>query len=161
MLSLEKAKEFYAKGGEFRDLALGAYTEEELVKIDLPKTWVDFCNRFPIKCGEAFVGRTSTSVKLDFGAPRRPLSDRNILPSVNAADAHLAMMQLHQLRDCYRHGWKPSFGRKAYAIYREGSVFGICESCTDNNFLSFPTMELACHFLDRFKHLMHLAGDLI
>lgn len=43
-LSLEKAKEFYAKGGEFRDLALSAFTEEELTKKELPKTWEEYMN---------------------------------------------------------------------------------------------------------------------
>ena len=37
-LTPEKAKEFYKKGGELRDLALSAYTEEELLEIMLPKT---------------------------------------------------------------------------------------------------------------------------
>ena len=46
-LTLEKAKEFYKKGGEFRDLALSAYTEEKK-KNSLPKTWEEFCNRFKI-----------------------------------------------------------------------------------------------------------------
>ena len=45
-LTLEKAKKFYQKGGEFRDLALSAYTEEELTKVELPKTWEDFCYNY-------------------------------------------------------------------------------------------------------------------
>lgn len=40
-LSLEKAREFYSKGGEFKDLALSAFTEEEILMSvpALPKTW--------------------------------------------------------------------------------------------------------------------------
>lgn len=45
-LSLEKAKEFYNKGGEFRDLALSAYSKEELTTIELPKTWEEFYNNY-------------------------------------------------------------------------------------------------------------------
>lgn len=30
-LTLEKAKEFYDKGGEFRDLALSAFSKEEIL----------------------------------------------------------------------------------------------------------------------------------
>ena len=48
-LTLEKAKEFYKKGGEFRDLALSAYTEEELTKVELPKTWEEFCETIKYK----------------------------------------------------------------------------------------------------------------
>ena len=38
-LSLEKAREFYSKGGELKDLALSAFTEEEKLTPTLPKTW--------------------------------------------------------------------------------------------------------------------------
>ena len=37
-LTLEKAKEFYKKGGEFKELALSAFTEDELIQAHLPRT---------------------------------------------------------------------------------------------------------------------------
>lgn len=92
---------------------------------------------------------------------RNAQEDRNMCPSKKSAEAHLAMMQLHQLRDCYRQGWKPSYAFKAYAICREGTAFRVRETRSDDKFLSFPTMELAVYFLDRFKALIHLADDLI
>ena len=49
-LSLEKAREFYSKGGEFKDLALSAFTEDEIL-LKLPKTWEEFCNKYPVKDG--------------------------------------------------------------------------------------------------------------
>lgn len=42
-LSIEKAREFYSKGGEFKDLALSAFTEDEILISKLPKTWEEFC----------------------------------------------------------------------------------------------------------------------
>ena len=48
-LSLDKAKEFYEKGGEFKDLALSAFTEKELKEVKLPKTWEEFCSTHKIK----------------------------------------------------------------------------------------------------------------
>ena len=42
-LSLEKAREFYSKGGELKDLALSAFTEGEILASILPKTWEEFC----------------------------------------------------------------------------------------------------------------------
>ena len=48
-------------------------------------------------------------IRLVYEIDRDKDSDKNILPSKQAAEAHLALMQLHQLRDCYRQGWTPSF----------------------------------------------------
>ena len=43
-------------------------------------------------------------------------TDKNVLPSKKAAEQHLALMQLHQLRDCYRNGWKPKSSSSVYSI---------------------------------------------
>lgn len=40
---------------------------------------------------------------------RLPNADKNMLPSLEAAKAHLAYIQLHQLRDCYRQDWLPDW----------------------------------------------------
>ena len=42
-LTLEKAKEWYKKGGELREIALQAYSKEELDS--LPKSWEEFCKQ--------------------------------------------------------------------------------------------------------------------
>lgn len=44
-LTLDKAKEWYKQGGELKEVALQAYTEEELTNDELPKTCGDFCRR--------------------------------------------------------------------------------------------------------------------
>ena len=105
-LTLEKAKEFYKKGGEFRELALSAFTEEELTKVELPETWEEFCRQFTKIRGEYYID-TDSIIYGDGDGYRDPLYDRNMLPSKKAAEQHLALMQLHQLRDCYRQGWTP------------------------------------------------------
>ena len=123
MLSLEKAKEFYEKGGEFRDLALGAYTEEELTKVELPKTWEEFCEKYPVKKGESYLKTTD-----EIGVVACDLTNRgrkSWIPSKKSAEAHLAMIQLEQLRDCYRQGWKPNYGDdmvKHYIYVANGMV---------------------------------------
>ena len=99
-LSLEKAREFYSKGGEFKDLALSAFTEDEIL-LKLPKTWEEFCNNnYPVKGGIEYYIKDNSSIS--YGASKRERSkilDRNLLPSREAAEQHLALMQLHQLRD--------------------------------------------------------------
>ena len=37
-LTLDKAKEWYKKGGDLKQVALQAFSEKELTKVDLPKT---------------------------------------------------------------------------------------------------------------------------
>ena len=42
-ISLDKAREWYNKGGELKELALSAFSEEEIKASMLPKTWEEFC----------------------------------------------------------------------------------------------------------------------
>ena len=96
-------------------------------------------------------------------------SDRNILPSRQAAEQHLAYMQLHQLRDCYRQGWIPNLieGSRKYCIagyyssITKSIKYQVVDSTYASNFLSFPTYELAEEFLTNFYELIEQAGDLI
>ena len=136
-LSLEKAKEFYNKGGEFRDLALSAYTEEELTKTELPKTWEEFCKQNKTNENEYYLDNLSCIVKTEIDE-RHKCSDRNILPNKEAAEAHLALMQLHQLRDCYRQGWIPTLNKTSFGIIRrvEGDL-EVEKFVFSSRFLSF------------------------
>lgn len=164
MLSLEKAKEFYAKGGEFRDLALGAYTEEELTKKELPKTWAEFCRTHDIMPTEAFIdGRTSTTRHFAARGHRDIIEDRNMLPSMRDAEAHLALMQLHQLRDCYRQGWIPNYDDDTpkYSIYIGRGGIIVSPIYHQSRFLTFQDEETAVKFANRFPDLIKKAGDLI
>ena len=163
-LTLEKAKEFYKKGGEFKELALSAFTEEELTKGGLPKTWEEFCNNYKVQKEACFIDSDSDIVVVSSGT-RLIDSDQNLLPNKQAAEAHLALMQLHQLRDCYRQGWEPNWsdGEDKYCIVR---------SYNDTNhlvaaykgakvFLSFQSADIARLFLKNFRGLIEAAGDLV
>lgn len=161
-LTLEKAKEFYKKGGEFKDLALSAYTEEELTKVELPKTWEEFCSQFKIH-GEYYID-TDSSINGDCSGRRSPIFDKNMLPSKEAAEAHLALMQLHQLRDCYRQGWEPNWlddDNKYCIVYNSVYNYSISINKSTRVFLSFQSREIAQLFLDNFRNLIEEAGDLI
>ena len=100
---------------------------------------------------------------------RYKYTDRNILPNKQAAEAHLALMQLHQLRDCYRQGWVPDWknSSKKYSITRVYNFIDdkiklkIDEYIHTTLFLTFPTLEMAKEFLNNFKDLIEQAGDLI
>lgn len=164
-LTLDKAKEFYKKGGEFRDLALSAYTEKELKEIYLPKTWVEFCALKDIQPGEAYFCSTDGDFRVcEVHNCKRGMHSAMLLPSLKDAEAHLALAQLHQLRYYYRQGWKPNWTDKStkYYVYISCHGTGIIDSTIEEkHFLTFQTKELAEVFLKNFRELIIQAGDLV
>ena len=158
-LTLEKAKEWYKKGGELREIALQAFTEKELTKIDLPKTWEEFCENYPVQSGECWLGSCDEIYKKTYDKER---IYKNWIPSRKSAEAHLAMIQLEQLRDCWRQGWIPSKRDGGFGIrFDFYGGFRIIRLYSFSAFLSFPTEEMAEEFLECFRDLIEKAGDLI
>ena len=140
----------------------------EDIKPQLPKTWDEFCSQNPIKKGEVYIGVNCNILEPCWG-PRDIYGDKHILPNLRAAEAHLALMQLHQLRDCYRQGWKPNLKDSANKYGIQLAYNSISSSIElrvlwyqqVSTFLSFPTRELAEEFLTNFRELIEQAGDLI
>ena len=128
---------------------------------ELPETWEEFCKLYPVKSEECYIDDYSVISKTD--GSRHNIADRNILPSKEAAQAHLALMQLHQLRDCYRQGWVPDWNnfKFKYSICHYDNEYKAIQNVERNHFLSFQSMELAEKFLKNFKALIKKAGDLI
>lgn len=141
----------------------------EDIKPPLPKTWDEFCEQNLIKRGEYFLNSFSTSEQGTCETIRHKDSDRNILPNKQATEQHLVLMQLHQLRDCYRQGWIPNLTDKSdkycirwhYNLDTKSIEFIILNFSHVSTFLSFPTKELADKFLTNFRDLIEQAGDLI
>ena len=133
----------------------------EDIKPQLPETWKEFCHNYEVQKGERYISpdsdieTTSSGIRLEY-------SDRNILPSEKAAEQHLALMQLHQLRDCYRQGWVPKRNKTSFGIAREvvGGLY-IDRYIFSSKFLTFQTKEIAEEFLNNFRDLIEQAGDLI
>lgn len=154
-LTLDKAKEWYKKGGELKEVALQAYTEEELTKVKLPKTWEEFLSIDTYtktdKSGFTHIAYLDLADRLlDSGRKKEYL-------------AHLSLIKLHLLRDCYRQGWKPKpFSEYNFAIEKVmPNEITIFDSRNIVKFLSFPTKEMAVEFLNNFKDLIEEAGDLL
>ena len=156
-LTLDKAKEWYKKGGELKEIALQAFTEKELNP--LPRSWEEFCKNYPIKPEEICINVYSKFIFSNVG-DRNSTHDKNIYPSRKSAEAHLAMIQLEQLRDCWRQGWKPTPEKAVYAIKVCNGKLDVFHYFT-REFLSFPTREMAEEFLKCFRDLIEKAGDLI
>ena len=133
----------------------------------LPETWEEFLSLYPIKEGECYIDHTGhiNTFKSRIGNARNPLYDLSVLPSQEAAEAHLALIQLHQLRDCYRQGWVPDWNdnSKKYSIsfWGEPNGYSISPYAANRHFLSFQSREVAEKFLENFKDLIDQAGDLI
>ena len=133
-----------------------------------PKTWEEFCEFYPISMGSAYIDRDS-NLLFKWKDRRCDLFDRNVLPSEKAAKAHRALMQLHQLRDCYRQGWQPNlkdnvnkYGiRLSYNSISSSIELRVLLYQQVSTFLSFPTRDLAEEFLTNFRDLIEQAGDLI
>ena len=127
------------------------------IKVEhLPKTWEEFCENNPVSNKEACIAYNGKIITVD-SHPRISVIDKNTLPNYEAAKAHLALMQLHQLRDCYRGDILSMYW---YSIIRKGESDLVVVQ-DNNRFLSFPTEELAEEFCSNFKDLIKEAGDLI
>lgn len=135
---------------------------------ELPKTWEEFCERYPFKAQEAFINSASKPITIGDYIDRKyriPDNDKNFCTSKQEAEAFLAFMQLRQLRKAYVKDWEPDWNNnkqyKACIMYN-GTDFIIAyfkDLCSRP--LSFPTHELAKQFLNNFKDLLEIAKPLL
>ena len=165
-LSLDTARRWYEQGGELRELALGAFSKQTLIGGRLPKTWDEFCEENDIRKDECFIGEFGTFLPMCFSRKRHANQDKNKLPSQEAGIQHLAYIQLHQLRDCYRNGWLPNKSISVHVIERYydpniGAILRVIKYYHPSKFLSFQTEVRAKEFLTNFRELIEQAGDLI
>lgn len=134
----------------------------EKPKVELPKTWEEFCKRTPVTNEETYIdcymgGRTEDDTMRDV------IKDRALLPDYETAVAFLALMQLIQLRDCYRQGWKPDWIKGNYnAVITYGRHnLTIDYPYWGNRILSFQTVDICEDFLENFRELIEKAKELI
>ena len=135
----------------------------ENIKPQLPKTWEEFCKLNPTINTEYFFDNNCDLTPAGKGT-RREENDRNILPSKQAAEAHLAYIHLHHLRDVWREGWLPDWNdvrQNKYAIISFEDKYEITELNFSSRFLAFQDEKTANEFLTNFRELIEQAGDLI
>lgn len=157
-ISLDTAKRWYEQGEELRELALGAFSEKELIGDRLPKTWDEYC---------AKQGEVGDKIKASLDIAYMTIN-KHIFSDYKQAQAHIALMKLHLLRDEYRQGWLPCWVNNSYKygirwdMINEKAKLAIAQyKAYDSYFLSFPTYELVDDFLTNFRELIEQAGDLI
>ena len=147
-ISLDTAKRWYEQGGELKDMALGAYTLEEM-GYKLPTTWEDYiekCKKWHIIVGT------------------EDYEDKN--PQI------AAVKKLILLRDFYNNNWKPDWKEmvedkfsiiKNYIKETDEYKYDVegKYSPTYSTWLVFKSKKLADEFLNNFRELIEEAGDLI
>ena len=156
-ISLDTAKRWYEQGGELRDLAIGAFGDKILIGDRLPKTWDEYCAKH---------GEVGDKIKASLYAAYMAIN-KYTFSDYKQAQAHIALMKLHLLRDEYRQGWKPDWSDNCYKYGVKWNIFPRKKELIvtwrnyDPLFLSFPTEEIAREFLTNFHELIEQAGDLI
>lgn len=133
-LSLEKAREYFNKGGELREIALQAYSEDEMFKHELPKTWEEYKKLIHKEDIDAY----------------------NEIAIWFTSDTCRSYYKLRCLRDYYRQGWKPDWSDSEQTKYCIIENDGLeVEECYQNRqFLAFQTRELAEQLLDNFRDII-------
>ena len=153
-IPLVTAKRWYKQGGELKEMALGAFSEKELIGDGLPKTWDEYCAKH---------GDMGVIIKASLGTAYVALN-KHVFSDYKQAQAHIAKMKLHLLRDEYRQGWLPEwmdYEQDKYVIQKFIDEYVIRLYNTTSYFLSFQDEERANEFLTNFRKLIEQAGDLI
>lgn len=153
-LSLDTAKRWYEQGGEYRDIALTAFKEHELIGDRLPKTWDEYCAKH---------GEEGDKIKASLNTAYMTIN-KHVFSDYKQAQAHIATIKLHLLRDEYRNGWKPDWkddSQMKYVIYNPEGEFTIGCYINSRRFLAFQDKKRANDFLTNFRELIEQAGDLI
>lgn len=133
----------------------------EIVDIALPKTWEEFCENNPVKRSECFIHNGDIMNVIIEGL--RSTTTKSILPNKETAEAFIALMQLIQLRDCYRQGWKPDWqdGTEKYIIVQYDNTISSEVNQRISKVLSFQSPNIRSKFLHNFRDLIEKAKELI
>ena len=153
-LSLDTARRLYEQGGEYRDIALTAFKEHELIGGRLPKTWDEYCAKH---------GEDGDKIKASLNTAYITIN-KHIFSDYKQVQAHIAKMKLHLLRDEYRNCWKPDWkdgNLGKYVIESSEGEFYVAKYKHISSFLAFQDEITANEFLTNFRELIEEAGDLI
>ena len=129
-----------------------------------PKSWEEFCEKFPVKAGESYIMVSTDKI---FTAEENYNGNRlgkTWCTSKQEAEAFLALMQLRQLRKAWVGDWKQPIAEPIGVIHYflpEHKPKADSGSYTINRHLSFPTLEMAKEFLKCFEDLCETAKILL
>lgn len=128
------------------------------VENELPKSWEEL--------GEIkgwYVDSFSDIMPCDKGDTDKD-NDKNIFPTIEEAEACLALAQLCQLRDRYNDGWKPDWeddNQFKWNIHVFKDDIYTMANLFVKKVLVFKTEELRDKFLENFRDLIETAKPLL
>jgi hypothetical protein len=159
-LTLEKAKEWYKKGGELKEVALQAYTEEELKEVYRPRSWNEYAKQMGGKRGY-YITMNSRITYTDGFFDNE--CDKNTLPTKELAEAFLAYMQIMSLYKAWIGEWEPNWlsDQPKFCIEIYANHLTVGENYNVKSGLPFPTRELAKDFLNTFRDLIENTKSLL
>lgn len=136
--------------------------EKENKRKELPKTWEEFCNSYPIKDGESFIDATGKIYEIA-ERQRSSIGDANVLPNKKYAEAIIALCQLIQLRDCYNEGWQPDWKtfEAKYCICIEQNIVQLKMGYGISCLLAFKTQKIRDEFCINFRDIIEQAKILL
>lgn len=135
----------------------------QIVESTLPKTWEEYCKENPIIDWEYYINERSEVDEIR-KRERNPLTDRSTIQTEEMVIAFRALMQLIQLRDCYRQGWTPDWTNDEelkYSVITRLDEVSTDVRYTTNSILSFQTEGICNEFFVNFKDLIEQAKPLI
>lgn len=128
-----------------------------------PKSWKEFCERYPIQKGESHISSDSVILAFTGEVFRDAELDKDVCTSEEEAEAFLALMQLRQLRKAWIGDWEPSVKARYWCIFNHQTMGLKIDSfsCIYLFPMSFPTKDMAENFLGYFRDLCETAKILL
>lgn len=127
-------------------------------KDNKPRSWGEFCEKYPLTGEEYFINMDSNIKKNTYNVDinRSTNQGKNWINSKEEAEAFLALMQLRQLRKAWIGNWDFETSAKKYAcniVYVKNRGIVIENTLSVSHPLNFPDAQIAEDFLNCFKDL--------
>lgn len=127
-----------------------------------PRSWEEFCERYPIQKDEAIIDISSNITRYRGSEYRNSKCDKSVCTSFKEAEAFLALMQLRQLRKAWVKDLNTTNATWfAVIIVKNGTIMADYGQWSYNYRLTFPTKEMAEDFLSCFRDLCETAKILL
>lgn len=133
-------------------------------KDNKPRTWDEFCEKYPVKSGESYITASTNRIFTTNENYSGKRLGKTWCTSEEEAEAFLALMQLRQLRKAWVGDWKQEKSGTAavivYNINEDKIIVDYGTTCMSRP-LSFPTQLMAYDFLGCFRDLCKTAKILL
>ena len=161
-INLATAKEWYKQGGDLKEIALQAFSEEELN--DLPTSWEEYykINPYLDTNKEVFPLANGEILPISQNALRK--ENPGVVSSKERAEQFLILNKLLQIRDYYNQGWEPDWNDARQEKFVIGAKYNKLFTEVFHNLMflfAFKTKELRDKFFAYFKEDLELIKEFL